>query len=964
MLFGLSEFSSALRDGEERRKSDRLDNARLYNDFLSSNPGATVQERMDYANNLIKETGAGLGGLPSKAQMQRNFDKYKKEEAKKEAEAARIQKERERKIALENRRLAKEIGTDLATMYGQDGFEDQLKTQFEEFGISPELIPAATANAKDAAWTKWKTDNSALIQSYMDNPTKENLEAVMTAAGNIWKDDATNSYQGRHSTWIKTNTTNFAIELEDLARTATSIEDYNSKLESLKLKYPDEAYENVNFGNSDKPVVERRGEEYRSQLNDIINRNMTVEQTGRAIQELNERYDQRVVSGNTGEVKTAKELVAEARGRLALAEIEQLRGITNQEEYDRRKKAIQEKYDVSAIPDFGDMDSQIARNIKEKNDKALTSLSNEAIRFAQLSSTQEEYNSLIATLVPPEGVEIGDDTFLAANKLFKKRMEEQEAAKVQEDISAAQLAVENSDNIIRNAVDENLTADDVIKQLEASISKRRGRDVKLDPEQIKTIEDQFGGATEELTASLNQIAKSIMGDNEKAFIIDNTKENFINNFVEALTAKGIEDAENRFASMAETQFNIALEKIRAAADAKEIENLNTATNVMEDGFGATRGITVDLQELAQYSEDVLGNEAVLGDSNPEEVGSLISANVSGFLQDIATELNIPMSQDTAKGVVDELLNMAVKKTEDGLTFLDSGRITRAMVNDAFKNVHLKGAFAGSQYAELEKDAMDMALAATKLKDISELLNLPRTDQKRLLFQQNYAKARDQVRKSTFDIHRGSVADDVAPAQTAVDNGTQAMTIIPDATQLASAAINLSDQNAYIATLGSGGSVTEAIEKIKEVGFGLETASNNLDSEIQRLSMLLKSPLYNQNLAEDRTTVQNELQSLTAKKQEVDNAINSLFNSGQQLNDKILRGKATYEAEQAAEVERLSQSNEAAIKQSIAEKRRLNPRNPKFTQEEKDYLRSQSSLLNIFSNPDSANTSANRRRSNN
>ena len=944
MFFGLNEFSKALRDGEERRKSDRLDNARLYNDFLSANPGATVQERMDYANNLIKETGAGLGGLPSKAQMQRNFDKYKKEEAKKEAEEARIQKERERKIALENRRLAKEIGTDLATMYGQDGFEDQLKTQFEEFGISPELIPAATANAKDAAWNKWKTDNSALIQSYMDNPTKENLEAVMTAAGNIWKKDATNSYQGRHSTWIKTNTTNFAIELQDLARTATSIEDYNSKLESLKLKYPDEAYKNVNFDKSDNPVVERRGEEYRSQLNDIINRNMTVEQTGRAIQELNERYDQRVVSGNTGQVTTAKELVAEARNNLATAELEQLRGITNQEEYDRRKKAIQEKYDPSAIPDFGDMDAQIAKNIKEQNDNKLKALSDEAVRFATLASTQEEYDALMTRLVPPEGTEIDR---LAADKLFEAKMKAQEDEKVQEDISAAQLAVESSDNIVKRAVDENLTADDVIKKLEASISKRQGRDVKLDADQIKTIEDQFGGATDALTAELNQIAKSIMGDNEKAFIIDNTKENFINNFVEALTSKGIEDAESRFASMAETQFNIALDKIRAAADVKEIENLNTAINVMEDGFGATRGITLDLQELAQYSEDVLGNKAVLGDSKPEEVGSLISANVSGFLQDIATELNIPMSQDTAKFVVDELLNMAVKKTEDGTTFLDNGRITRAMVNDAFRNVHLKSAFAGNQYAELEKDAMDIALAATKLDDMQELLNLPRTDQKRLLFQQNYAKARDQVRKSTFDIHRGSVADDVAPAQTAVDNGTQAMTIIPDATQLASAAINLSDQNAYIATLGSAGSVSEAIEKIKEVGFGLETASNNLDSEIQRLSMLLKSPLYNQNLAEDRTTVQNELQSLNAKKQEVDNAINSLFNSGQQLRDKITRGKIAYEAEQKAEVERL-QPSEITLQQSIEAKRKANPRNPQYTEEERKYLQQIYSPINIIS----------------
>ena len=418
MFFGLNEFGKALRDGEERRKSERLDNAKLYNDFLSTNPGATVQERMDFANNLLKETGAGLGGLPTKAQMQRNFDKYSKEQAKKEAEEARIKKDRERKIALENRRLAKEIGTDGAAMFGSDELDTYLTTQFEEFGINPELIPAAKANAKDAAWNKWKTDNNNLIQSYMDNPTKENLEAVMTSAGTLWKTDATNAYQGRHNTWIKTNTNQFAIELEDLARTATSVKDYESRLNTLKLKYPDEAYADVDFSNRDNPVVVRRGEDYRSKLNDIINRNMTVEQTGRAIQELNERYDQRVVGTNEGGVQTATELVAEARGKLATAEIEGLRGITDQAEYDRRKKAIEEKYDPSALPNFGDMDDQIAKNIKTKNDKALASLGNEAMRFATLASTQEEYNQLISRMVPTEGVEIGN-TFLAANKLFE-----------------------------------------------------------------------------------------------------------------------------------------------------------------------------------------------------------------------------------------------------------------------------------------------------------------------------------------------------------------------------------------------------------------------------------------------------------------------------------------------------------------------------------------------------------------
>ena len=888
MLFGLSEFSKALRDGEERRKADRLDNARLYNDFLSSNPGATVQERMDYANNLIKETGAGLGGLPSKAQMQRNYDKYKKEEAKKEAEEARLKKERERKIALENRRLAKEIGTDLATMYGQDGFEDQLKAQFEEFGINPELIPSATANAKDAAWTKWKTDNNNLIQAYMDNPTKENLEAVMTAAGTLWKTDATNAYQGRHNSWLESNTNKFAMELEELARTATSIEDYRSKLKSLKLKYPDEAYEDTDFGDTEDPIVQRRGEEYRSALNAIVNRGMSVEQTARAIEELNERYDSSVVKSNQGFSKTATDLVVDARRKAAQIEIDALSNITDQKEYDRAKKAIIDKYNADALPSFEDMDGQIATNIETKNNQELEQLAVRAAQIAEGATDEAQYNAMKQLLVPPEGTKID---FTVADNIFKARMEKEDALNAEKDVAAAQSAVESSDAIIKNAVEDNLTADQIIARMETSLSRQQGREVKLNETQKQTIRDQFGGATEELTARINQIAKTAMGEDEAAFLINSTKEEFIANFVETLTGKGIEDAENRFASMAETQFNIALDKVRAAADKAEIEKLTAATNAMEDGFGAARGVNINLKDLADYTEAVLGNTNVLGESDPKEVGTAIASNVNGFLQNIAYELNIPMSQEMATSVINELNRMATQSAQDGVTFLEDGKVTRAMINEAFLRAHTIKPFEGSQYSSLEEEAMDNALRAVKLDTLQELMNLPSTDPKRALFQQEYAKARDQVRKATFDVHRGSVAEDVAPAQTAVDNGTQSLSTVDDATQLISASINMSDQNAYIATLGSGGSVVEAIEKTKEIGRNLETASSNLDSEIQRLSQLLKSPLYNENLAEDRTTVQNELRALTLKKQEVDNAINGLQNTSRQLVDKINRGKS-------------------------------------------------------------------------
>jgi hypothetical protein len=962
MFFGLNEFGKALQQGEERRKSDRLDNARLYNDFLSTNPGATVQERMDFANNLIKETGAGLGGLPTKAQMQRNFDKYSKEQAKKEAEEARIKKERERKIALENRRLAQEIGTDAASMFGKDGFDNFLTKQFEEFDISLELIPAAKANAKDAAWTKWKTDNSNLIQSYMDNPTKENLEAVMTSAGTLWKTDATNAYEGRHKTWLSGNTDKFAMELEELARTATSVEDYRSRLKSLKLKYPDEAYKNTNFGDSEKPVTERRGEEYRSALNSIVDRGMSVEQTARAIEELNERYDSSVVKSNTGGTQTAKELVVAARTRSAQAEIDALDNITDQEQYDRAKAAIIAKYNADALPDFGDMDAQIATNIKTKLDAEILRLSKQAIVFAQSASTPEEYASLKGTLVAPEGGVL--DTALA-DTIFENKQKTIKENEVTKDAAAAQSAVETSDAIVRNAVEDNLTADEIITRMETSLSAQQGREVKLDDKQKQAIQDQFGGATEELTARINQIAKTAMGEDEAAFLINSTKEEFIANFVENLTGKGIEDAENRFASMAETQFDIALAKVRAAADQSEVEKLKNATNIMEDGFGATRGVNIDLEKLTDFSKTLLNNSNVLGDSNPDEVGTAISADINGFLQNIAYELNIPMSQEQAQNVVGELARMATNKTQDGVNFLQDGRVTRAMVNEAFQRVHKMAPFAGSELGALENEAMNDALRAAKLDSITELMNLPRGDAKLDLFQKEYAKARDQVRKDTFDIHRGSVADDVAPAQTAVNNGTQSLTALPDATQLISASINISDQNAYLATLGNGGSVLQAVEKTKEVGRNLETASSNLGSEIQRLSMLLNSPLYNKNLAADRTTVQNELEALTNKKREVDNAINGLRNSSQQLVDKIKRGKGAYEAEQAAEVERLKQANASTLQQNIEKKQTENPRNPQYTKEEKEYIKNNApSLFDLFFNPDGANTSRNRRRSNN
>ena len=58
-------------------------------------------------------------------------------------------------------------------------------------------------------------------------------------------------------------------------------------------------------------------------------------------------------------------------------------------------------------------------------------------------------------------------------------MEKEDALKAEKDVAAAQSAVESSDAIIKNAVEDNLTADQIIARMETSLNRQQGREVKL-----------------------------------------------------------------------------------------------------------------------------------------------------------------------------------------------------------------------------------------------------------------------------------------------------------------------------------------------------------------------------------------------------------------------------------------------------------------------------------------------------
>ena len=237
MLFGLGEFSDQMNRNEERRKETRKENARLYNEFIRLNPGATTQERLDYANKLIKETGVGSAGLPTKAQMQNNYNKYKAAEAKKAAAEAerKAEKERARKIA--NIKLAGELGQSFSNQFGTENFDTFLETQFDDLGIDKSLIPAAKDQAGKKAWNDWQTANQGLINAFLDNPTQAGLDALILQGGDTWGDRVTTTYTSIFERQQAEREQDAAREIEAL-RGITDEEELNSKIDLIIKKYP------------------------------------------------------------------------------------------------------------------------------------------------------------------------------------------------------------------------------------------------------------------------------------------------------------------------------------------------------------------------------------------------------------------------------------------------------------------------------------------------------------------------------------------------------------------------------------------------------------------------------------------------------------------------------------------------------------------------------------------------------
>ena len=106
-------------------------------------------------------------------------------------------------------------------------------------------------------------------------------------------------------------------------------------------------------------------------------------------------------------------------------------------------------------------------------------------------------------------------------------------------------------------------------------------------------------------------------------------------------------------------------------------------------------------------------------------------------------------------------------------------------------------------------------------------------------------------------------------------------------------------------------------------------------------------MYNENLADDRATLQNNLKSLTEKKKEVDSAIKAIEANATELANKVLRGETERKRLDEENARKLAEET-ARRKAEEEERERIERRNNSFQQgTPRDRV---NRIFDLFTNP--------------
>lgn len=824
-MLRLGKFTEAIERGDERRSSLRKENAQMYADFVRDNPGASVEERTDYAQTLINDTGVGNKGLPTRASMKRSVDKYKKAEAAKAASAAR---------AAENRKQAgiRQRLTDVNTIIsnaaalGED--EEYVKGLLTEFGYDVDGVDNIMTQVKDTQFQDWQQDNSAAIQNYLNNPTKAGYDLLLSR-GTGYEENIASLFESQYKSSEEKLRRNLVIDLEALSD-AKDEEDYERQLRILQNKYPDAVF---------------------SQAANEVNR----------IKGLFE--------GNMA-TRVAEEL---RKMEVELRQLSSTPGLSTKE-YQDQKKAIYAKYSseaqTQAKTSNGDAQSLDAKTNFRYDDLAETEQANKRTNWDASVDAK-----LVAKVLEPGLTEAGlnaEFALIAADAqekgyLLPDGWSEKYTTVFNDNTQAAKT---KKDNILDQKVDVAVTeqadaavaaaaADTDIDKVVADLEKKltadlgEGNDIKLTEAQKTAIQSQIDLAKEQIKKNVAALGTG-MENNSAAYqdVLNRTREEFIKDFAEQLgtsDAGGIVNAQERFGDIASETYDNIVAAVREQANAEE--EIRIAKSVSD--MNADRS-DFDAGKAKDLFDERMVNPAVYGTGDAEDrasIGAEISTSLFAQAQTFANETGIPLTEEVYTRFVN-LLQATVEKTH-----VPGEPFDRAIVREKLQ-LAVQETFDTSENYDIEKEAYDRALVKAGIRRLDEGDDVQLT-----LFKIEYEKLRTELATKKFDRFGSSFADDVersVPLITASDNiVTENTGVLDEASALADQMLALDGRDFLTSTLPE--ALVASHLALRPIPGKLEIAAYDLKSEIRRLTALQRTDVYKN--SENKPAVVAKIEELTA-----------------------------------------------------------------------------------------------------
>jgi len=239
-MLRLGKFTDAIERGDERRSSLRKENATMYSDFISQNPGASVEERMEFANGLIQETGVGTRGLPTKSTMSSKVKTYRDEQDRIATDRA-ASLERDRLARLRQSQIDRKSVLDEAARLNSS--PEDIRQALADFGI--ETDEGDTDGLQDQVnklrFNSWQNEHQELIAAYYKNPSKAAYDRL-ASEGTDFASEIESRYKTVYEGTYERLRKEYKAERRELdLMTGLSPAQYDAKLLSLNEKYPRDA---------------------------------------------------------------------------------------------------------------------------------------------------------------------------------------------------------------------------------------------------------------------------------------------------------------------------------------------------------------------------------------------------------------------------------------------------------------------------------------------------------------------------------------------------------------------------------------------------------------------------------------------------------------------------------------------------------------------------------------------------